>query len=69
MFCLSEDAYKGRLCVHAFVVDGLRFCDLLYYSLRFILLFINTDVSITKLYIDISILLKSIMSRREYCVF
>jgi hypothetical protein len=36
------------------------------YSLRSILLFANTDVSTTKIYLDISILVKSIMGRREY---
>jgi hypothetical protein len=36
------------------------------YSLRPILLFANTDVSITGIYLDTSILAKSIMDRREY---
>jgi hypothetical protein len=36
------------------------------YSLRPILLFTNTDVSITKMCLDTSILAKSIMGRREY---
>jgi hypothetical protein len=36
------------------------------YSLRPILLFANTDVSITKMYLDTSILVKSIMGGREY---
>jgi hypothetical protein len=38
----------------------------LLYSLRLILLFINTDVSIAKMCLDTSILAKSIMGRREY---
>jgi hypothetical protein len=38
----------------------------LLYSLRSILLFANTDVSITKMCLDTSLLAKSIMSRREY---
>jgi hypothetical protein len=38
-----------------------------YYSLRPILIFANTDISITKIYLDTSILEKSIMGRREYC--
>jgi hypothetical protein len=37
----------------------------LSYSLRFILLFINMDVSITKICLDTFILAKSIMGRRE----
>jgi hypothetical protein len=36
------------------------------YSLRPILLFANMDVSITKIYLDTSILAKSTMGRREY---
>jgi hypothetical protein len=36
------------------------------YSLRSILLFVNTDVSTTKMCLDTSILAKSIMGRREY---
>jgi hypothetical protein len=36
------------------------------YSLRPILLFANTDVSITKICLDTSTLAKSIMGRREY---
>jgi hypothetical protein len=36
------------------------------YSLRLILLFANTDVSITKMCLDTSTLAKSIMGRREY---
>jgi hypothetical protein len=36
------------------------------YSLRPILLFVNTDVSITKMCLGTSILAKSIMGRREY---
>jgi len=38
----------------------------LMYSLRPILHFANTDVSITKMCLDSTILVKSIMSRREY---
>jgi hypothetical protein len=38
----------------------------LYYSLRSIIFFINTDVSRYILIIDISILVKSNMGRREY---
>jgi hypothetical protein len=41
----------------------------LYYSLRPILLFANTDVSITKMCLDTSILAKSIMDRREYVIY
>jgi hypothetical protein len=36
------------------------------YSLRLILLFANMDVSITKMYLDTSILAKNIIGRREY---
>jgi hypothetical protein len=36
------------------------------YSLRPILLFFNMDVFITKMCLDTSTLVKSIMSRREY---
>jgi hypothetical protein len=36
------------------------------YSLRPILLFANTDVFITKICLDTTILAKSIMGRREY---
>jgi uncharacterized membrane protein YidH (DUF202 family) len=39
---------------------------LMHYSLRPILLFANTDVSIIKICLDISTLVKSIMGRREY---
>jgi hypothetical protein len=35
------------------------------YSLRPILLFVNTDVSTTEIYLDTSTLVKSIMGRRE----
>jgi hypothetical protein len=37
-----------------------------YYSLRPILLFANTDISITKICLDTSVLAKSIMGRRKY---
>jgi hypothetical protein len=40
-----------------------------YYSLRPILLFANTDVCTTKMYLDTSILAKSIIGRREYIHF
>jgi hypothetical protein len=36
------------------------------YSCQPILLFTNTDVSTTKMYLDTSILEKSIMGRKEY---
>jgi hypothetical protein len=36
------------------------------YSLRPIILFANTDISITKMYLDTSTLAKSIMGRRKY---
>jgi hypothetical protein len=36
------------------------------YSLRPILLFVNTDVSTIKIYLDTSTLAKSIIGRREY---
>jgi hypothetical protein len=39
------------------------------YSLRPIILFTNTDVSIIKMCLDTSILVKSIMGRREYMAF
>jgi hypothetical protein len=38
----------------------------LYYFLRSILLVANINVSTTKMFLDISILAKSIMDRREY---
>jgi hypothetical protein len=37
-----------------------------FYSLQLILLFANTDVSTTKMCLDISTITKSIMGRREY---
>jgi hypothetical protein len=43
--------------------------QILFYSLRSILLFANTDVSTTKIYLDTSILAKSIIGRREYLSF
>jgi hypothetical protein len=44
------------------------FTLLFMYSLRPILLFSKTDVSITKICLDTSILAKSIMGRREYFI-
>jgi hypothetical protein len=38
----------------------------IYYSLRPILLFVNTNISTIKMCLDISTLAKSIMGRREY---
>jgi hypothetical protein len=39
------------------------------YSLRLILLFVNTDVSNTKIYLDTFILAKSNISQRKYIFF
>jgi hypothetical protein len=39
---------------------------LLIYSLRSIILFANMDISITKIYLDTSILAKNIMGQREH---
>jgi hypothetical protein len=41
-------------------------CELIFYSLRPILLFTNIDIFITKMYLDTSILAKSNMSRTKY---
>jgi hypothetical protein len=56
--------------MHIFVYQKCAYkeiasCKKLYF-LRLILLFANTDVSTTKMCLDISILAKSIMSQREY---
>jgi hypothetical protein len=45
---------------------GVCFIRSIDYSLRPILLFANTDVSTTKICLDITILAKGIMDRREY---
>jgi hypothetical protein len=57
--------------VIAILCRGIYILELimeLYYSLRPILLFTYTDVSITKMCLDTSILAKSIMGRREYLI-
>jgi hypothetical protein len=55
MFKVGERVYPSR---------PLR--SIKSYSLRPIILFANTDVSITKMCLDTSILAKSNMGRREY---
>jgi hypothetical protein len=47
----------------------LLFLSIKLYSLRPILLFTNTGVSITKICLDTSTLEKSIMGQREYYFF
>jgi hypothetical protein len=49
------------------ILHALEACILLhmFYSLRSIILFININISTTKICLDTSILMKSIMSRRE----
>jgi hypothetical protein len=49
--------------------NALRLIKRISYSLRFILLFANTDVSITKICLDASTLAKSIMDWRDYMIF
>jgi hypothetical protein len=60
---------KQHFCIFGFKRTKIKTTSKLVYSLWPILLFANTDVSITKMCLDTSILAKSIMGRREYKIF
>jgi hypothetical protein len=73
-FMRSNIRNESRIRSHLFSRPRYSYCrykphvkvTIISYSLRPILLFTNTDVSITKICLDTSILTKSIMGRREY---